>query len=315
MSVVLAVERSRAKNFKLLKIIREISAICLARNIHLAVRRIPSELTMSDEPSRLFDPTGSDLLVDLLDVSWPNPPQLQQPHQHQQPHVEEETQRAAPECPGSGRECFGKESSLSRSGACSGGRSSDSPAFLEPVKVLGLQSEQRFVEPKINTFKLPQTNKDLEKLEQQIVLHQPDLARTELWSSDASSAESEMQVVRRGDRRRGLESKPKDALKQLVDRGMTAPGGLSLLEAAAVTPRVRQNYVRRLKDFMGYVERNRLPIQKSADMDEALVRFFTHRYLSGEGSFVGDYTMAALMDSQPQLESWGASVCRGHGAA
>jgi len=71
MSVVLAVERFRAKNFKLLVIIKEIAAICFARNIHLAIRWIPSELNVSDEPSRIFEPGSSDLLVDLLHDCWP----------------------------------------------------------------------------------------------------------------------------------------------------------------------------------------------------------------------------------------------------
>ena len=67
LGVVLCFERSRSKSFKLLRILREFSAYCLARNIHVAVRWIPSELNISDEPSRIHDENSSKLLVDLLD--------------------------------------------------------------------------------------------------------------------------------------------------------------------------------------------------------------------------------------------------------
>ena len=70
MSVVLSVERSRTKNFRLLKVLRRIAAYCFCRNIHLAIRWIPSELNISDEPSRMFEPGDSNLLVDLLGDSW-----------------------------------------------------------------------------------------------------------------------------------------------------------------------------------------------------------------------------------------------------
>ncbi len=66
LGVVLSLERSRSKNFKLLRILREFSAYCLARNIFVGVRWIPSELNISDEPSRIYDPDDSKLLVDLI---------------------------------------------------------------------------------------------------------------------------------------------------------------------------------------------------------------------------------------------------------
>lgn len=70
MSVVLSIERCRSKNFRLLCIIRKICAFCLARNVHLAIRWIPSELNVSGEPSRLDGPEESKLLVDLIDDVW-----------------------------------------------------------------------------------------------------------------------------------------------------------------------------------------------------------------------------------------------------
>ena len=66
MSVVLSIERSRSKNFKLLKVIRRIAAYPFSRNIHLAIRWIPSELNVADEPSRIEETEQSKLLVDLI---------------------------------------------------------------------------------------------------------------------------------------------------------------------------------------------------------------------------------------------------------
>lgn len=66
LGVVLSIERCRSKNFKLLSVIRRIAAFCIARNIQLAIRWVPSELNIADEPSRLDDPEVSKLLVDLI---------------------------------------------------------------------------------------------------------------------------------------------------------------------------------------------------------------------------------------------------------
>ena len=70
MSVVLSIERCRSRNFRLLLVIRKISAYCFARNVHLSIRWIPSELNVSDEPSRIDGPEESKLLVDLIDDVW-----------------------------------------------------------------------------------------------------------------------------------------------------------------------------------------------------------------------------------------------------
>ena len=123
MSVVLAVERFRAKNFKLLVIIREIASICMARNIHLAVRWIPSELNASDEPSRLFETAGSDLLIDCLGDFWPESSpatNTRQQHQH------ETDPRASPALPGESnkREASGAEETAE--GSCLGSRGAGS---------------------------------------------------------------------------------------------------------------------------------------------------------------------------------------------
>lgn len=65
LGVVLSIERSRSKNYKLLKVIRQINAYLFARNVNLA---ISSELNFSDEPSRVFDAEESKLLFDLIQL-------------------------------------------------------------------------------------------------------------------------------------------------------------------------------------------------------------------------------------------------------
>ena len=67
MSVVLSFERCRSRNFKPLVQIRKLNSYALARNIHVAIRWIPSELNGSDEPSRIFGNEPGKLLNHLID--------------------------------------------------------------------------------------------------------------------------------------------------------------------------------------------------------------------------------------------------------
>ena len=71
MAVVLSFDRCRSRNRKLLRIIREFGAYCLARNIYCCVRWIPSELNNADDASRLDDRAFHDKqLVEFVDDSW-----------------------------------------------------------------------------------------------------------------------------------------------------------------------------------------------------------------------------------------------------
>ena len=71
MAVVLSFDRCRSRNRKLLRIIREFGAYCLARNIYCRVRWIPSELNNADYASRLDDRAFHDKqLVEFVDDSW-----------------------------------------------------------------------------------------------------------------------------------------------------------------------------------------------------------------------------------------------------
>ena len=67
---VLSFERGRSHNYAVLKILREYAAYCLARNVSVTMRWIPSELNIADEPSRLHDEEDSKLLIDLITEEW-----------------------------------------------------------------------------------------------------------------------------------------------------------------------------------------------------------------------------------------------------
>lgn len=56
MSVVLAVSKGRCSNYNLLRLVRRISAHCLACGFHLHVRWIPSEYNTADKDSRFWEP-------------------------------------------------------------------------------------------------------------------------------------------------------------------------------------------------------------------------------------------------------------------
>ena len=57
MAVILACSRFRARDFKLLAVVRRISALCLARNVRCHFRWVPSEFNAADAVSRIFDPS------------------------------------------------------------------------------------------------------------------------------------------------------------------------------------------------------------------------------------------------------------------
>ena len=109
LGVVLSIERSRSKNYKLLKIIRCISAFLFARNVSLSIRWIPSELNFSDEPSRLYDEEESKLLIDLIqtdDFGRVSSRVPLEPRHEQQTHtsVESDTCRSSAAAPAASEE-------------------------------------------------------------------------------------------------------------------------------------------------------------------------------------------------------------------
>ena len=57
MAAVLSFERRRSRNFLVLTCIRKLAGLCLALDLAVTVRWIPSEINVSDRPSRIHDPS------------------------------------------------------------------------------------------------------------------------------------------------------------------------------------------------------------------------------------------------------------------
>ena len=57
MSAALSFERRRSRNFLVLRCIRKFAGLCLAFDLAVTVRWIPSEVNVSDRPSRIHDPS------------------------------------------------------------------------------------------------------------------------------------------------------------------------------------------------------------------------------------------------------------------
>ncbi|CAK9111555.1 unnamed protein product [Durusdinium trenchii] len=162
-------------------------------------------------------------------------------------------------------------------------------------------------EKKMPSLRLPQTDKELKEIEKMFLVPNAEkLKAGDLgYSSDSNSTSSELRGDVKGRRLRGPANRPKGALKKLVDQMSADPSKQTLLERAAVTDRVRQNYTKRLDEFRSFLEEARLPHGRAAEMDAALVIYFNKKYLAGEGAYVGDYTMAALMDADPSFGRMG----------
>ena len=66
LSIVLCFNRGRSRDFRLFTQIRRFASVCLARNIRISIRWIPSEFNSSDRGSREHD-SENDPLKSLVD--------------------------------------------------------------------------------------------------------------------------------------------------------------------------------------------------------------------------------------------------------
>ena len=156
-------------------------------------------------------------------------------------------------------------------------------------------TKNRLVERPLEPIVLPETELQLREMTAAKLSAPEDCDESE-------STSSEFRAGREGEKRRCLRSRPRRGLQQLVDfhlkKGTTSH---SLLEEAAVTPRVRQAYAKRLNELHLFVKEAKLAFDTDEQIDQALVNFFNAKFKEGEGSSVGDYTLAALMDRVPQF--------------
>ena len=166
----------------------------------------------------------------------------------------------------------------------------------------------RLKEKRIASIKLPLSQMELKQLEMEIKLYKVKSKEENFGDSESEtgSTSSELKVEKAASRKRGLSGKPKGLLKAMVDQVMEkSRDAQSLLESFAVTSRVREHYDKKYAELLKFIADQRLPFQEDTDVDNALVMFFNLKYLEGEGSQFGDYTIAALMDKQPAFGKQG----------
>ena len=156
----------------------------------------------------------------------------------------------------------------------------------------------RMTESKVEALSLPSRDVELKKVPQ------IRKARVEEDPSESASTSSELAAERSGGNERILKARPKRLLKQTVDAGMN--NSVSPLETAAVSAKVRDNYQKRLRDLHTFIDTNKLRFRTDEEVDTVLVEFFNMRYRAGEGSSVGDYTLAALLDKHPEFGRLGS---------
>ena len=122
--------------------------------------------------------------------------------------------------------------------------------------------------------------------------------------TESGSTSSELRVEGKGRRVRGLRSRQKRQLKKVVDSKMDGSSS-SFLEISAIGQRARENYKRQLDGFLNFVSKNGLETRTDAQMDLALVKYFNAKFAEGEGSYVGDYVLASLLDRHPEFGRYG----------
>ena len=297
LGLVLSVERSRSKNFKLLRVLRELSAYCLARNIFLGIRWIPSELNISDEPSRIYDPDDSKLLVDFIgDVGCDLFSQVPPTHNMSPKRVRRLTAPSshASTAPTQQQQQSSRKRTLTLEG---------SGQDIQTVKRLRGLEGSSYLQGRLNDVMvegrvLPRTDQELMSM---VV---PAVEKKEQEETESASTSSEFQEDRKEGRRRTLQSRQKRRLQNIVNAQLDPES--SLLEKAAVSPRVRESYNKRLEEVMTFFDKEKVDFRLDSQVDAALVKLFNIRYQEGNGSYVGDYMLAALMDKYPDFNKTGS---------
>ena len=289
MACVLCFERGRCKNYAVLNILREYCAFCLAKNVSVTVRWIPSELNISDEPSRIYDTEESKLLVDFLTEEWGRHGPASMP----------DTDSWGSDrlvCEPGGGQAWSKET------AKSGGRPSCSShdCAKEAVSEFGPGGHA------LREAAL-QESRRAEVADDGSAVGRAGAAALRGTQgepeSESASTSSELREEKRGKRERVAKQRRRRLLQQVVDAEMT---GQSLLEDAAVTRQVRTHYQRRQQDLEKFVKQEGIPFSTDEEVDLALVKYFNQAYLEGEGSHFGDYTIAAFLDKVPEFGRLGS---------
>ena len=286
LGVVLSIERCRSKNFKILKVVRCIAAYCLARNVHLSVRWIPSELNVSDEPSRVHDVVGSKLLVDLVRADDFESFSPQAPGK-QAPHAVSATQAS----------CNRHISSNTQ--ACQAASKQKQTAELGLRDETGTQEEagpKQGADFKLHDSAPSRCEGDRREPAQDRLGVEQYLQEAKAARGGGRDGQWKHFIRDEGRRKR----KERSYLAKAAKKAATAKGGPA--DAADLA----------WKDIVGDssgVSAGKGPVQHAMEgagvisleeEDQMLVELFNEKFKQGEGAHYGDYTLAALMDQRPE---------------
>ena len=83
--------------------------------------------------------------------------------------------------------------------------------------------------------------------------------------------------------------------------------GATHLEKKSVTPKVMDDYRRRVKLALSFAKRRRLPARSGTDVDQLLTHFMNVKYRDGEHSSYGVKLLAAWMAIYPEFGKYGAT--------
>ena len=166
---------------------------------------------------------------------------------------------------------------------------------------------ERLKENNQKALSLPLTSKELQILETDFkkVHFRKDREDLADDTSESGSTSSEVKEGRRGGKQRLLKGRQRGILKKFVDAKLEKIGSQSILEAFSVTPRVREQYNKKMEELRIFLKDHHLPFVTNHDIDSALVKYFNQKFLEGEQSHFGDYTMASLMDHNPSFSKMG----------
>ena len=304
LAAVLTFERCRSRNYKVLKVLRQFGAYCFARNVRVSLRWIPSELNIADEGSRIAEGAkDSKLLIDLLGDSWAD---------------DFVADVVSPSLPLNNLgECWVNESQTDTHIVSNGigSQSASGEAGAEPKKdpcwTQGRGSKcanQEWPEvtsppggwPRIKDGRKVRRNDEAPRNRSAT----PSDTSHQVGKTRRIRREREHLVRVQGRQRRReralVEKQTKARVAAVFHLGQ-GHRSHSLLEEAAVSAKVRQSYSNRLRDLQAFVREARMAFETDEQIDEALVEFFNAKFKEGEGSSVGDYTLAALMDKIPQF--------------
>ena len=302
LGVVLSIERSRSKNYKLLKIIRCISAFLLARNVSLSIRWIPSELNFSDEPSRVFDEEESKLLIDLIQsddfggVSSRVPPE---PRHEQQTHtsVESDTCRSSAAASAT---CKEEDKGVITEGG-SGSAHWEISTKQEPHSGCCSFSRQKpeGEESDSHSSGLSRSHERPEREQGEAI---PCRRR---FRSDREY------FIRMGGRERRKEkahTAKKEKAESAEAGGLRNDSGETRPESSGSCQCDKEGERKlrfKVEGDTGFGSEVKSEHRRGEAVDSMLVSLFNEKYLEGEGSHYGDYVMAALMDRKPMFGKHG----------